>query len=206
MNAYNEVIREIEQLNFKGNLTRSDVYRLDKLEAIKQELSEAIETSLKESLIKICQTTSNELTFTTINEDMVNEIINKDMNGSNYSQRIWSNTDKLVNRIKNNLTREITTGINPDRLKKELMNEFNSAFYQSNRLVRTESERVFNSSAMKSYENVGIKKIKILVGHDDRACDECKALADKLYNINEVPLLPIHPNCRCCYCPVITKG
>jgi SPP1 gp7 family putative phage head morphogenesis protein len=38
---------------------------------------------------------------------------------------------------------------------------------------------------------------------DDRVCDECEALNGQIFDIDSVPEIPVHPNCRCCTAPVV---
>jgi len=47
---------------------------------------------------------------------------------------------------------------------------------------------------------MGAKQIEIYIEPD--ACEECQELKG-VYDFNAVPLVPVHPNCRCCYLPVI---
>jgi SPP1 gp7 family putative phage head morphogenesis protein len=70
-------------------------------------------------------------------------------------------------------------------------------------IARTETMYAVNEGSKIRYAQAGITKVKILVGLDERTCDECEPLHGNVYDIGDEPQLPIHPRCRCCYSPVV---
>ena len=70
-------------------------------------------------------------------------------------------------------------------------------------IARTETMYCVNEGSKIRYAQAGVTKVKILVGLDERTCDECEPLHGNVYEIGSEPQLPKHPRCRCCYSPVI---
>jgi hypothetical protein len=46
----------------------------------------------------------------------------------------------------------------------------------------------------------------VLIEDDEKICEDCLALDGKTFDIDKAPTLPIHPNCRCCYVPVVKRN
>ena len=125
--------------------------------------------------------------------------------GTHYSQRIWNNTNNLAIRAKEKLTDMIAIGKLPEEVKRELREEFNVSARVADRLIRTESSHIFNTASMERYEEAGVEQVEILIEDDDSICDDCKELDGQIYDIDKAPVLPLHPNCRCCYMPVVKR-
>lgn len=64
-------------------------------------------------------------------------------------------------------------------------------------------QHIYNQSTLDKYTSMGISKVQILETDDDRTCEECRKLNKKIFPISNVPLLPIHPQCRGTYLAVI---
>ena len=83
------------------------------------------------------------------------------------------------------------------------MNDLNVSYNTANRLIRTEASYTFNSANKERYQEMGAKQIEIFI--EDDACEECQNLKG-VYDFDVVPIVPIHPNCRCCYLPVVGQN
>ena len=123
--------------------------------------------------------------------------------GKSYSERIWQNTNKLATSVQDKVTDLLVLGKTPQQVKREIREEFDVSYRVADRLIRTEASHIFNEASIERYANAGVQQVEILVEVD--CCDECSELATGSYNVNEAPILPIHPNCRCCYIPVIDE-
>ena len=123
--------------------------------------------------------------------------------GQNYSDRIWNDKRKLANTIQEELVECVATGKSPDKFTKVLMERFNVSYNNARRLARTEMAHTYNQSTLDKYRQAGITEVQILETIDKHTCEECKKLDKKIYPIDLVPELPIHPNCRGTYLAVI---
>lgn len=143
--------------------------------------------------------------FNTIDEAAVRQLINSSwvLDGKNFSQRIWNNTERLLATLNDELIHIVATGKKITNLKQLLQERFDISYRRADTLVRTEICHIQTEAAKTRYESYGIKEVEVLVDPDARTCDLCKALIGKRFPINGTPPLPVHPNERCCLVPVV---
>ena len=127
--------------------------------------------------------------------------------GKHWSDRIWSNKNKLQDRIEKGLMDCISRGVSKDELVKTLMDDFGKGFSDADRIARTELCYVQNQSAKDRYEAAGIKKYQYLAEIDSRTSNICKELNGKEFNFTDssvgVNMPPMHTNCRSTIIPVV---
>ena len=71
-------------------------------------------------------------------------------------------------------------------------------------MARTETMYAVNQGSLIRYTQAGVEKVEWLAStEDDRVCDECEALNGQIFDIDNVPEIPLHVNCRCCTAPVV---
>lgn len=143
--------------------------------------------------------------FTTIDKAAVHQLINSAwvLDGKNFSQRVWDNTERLIETLNEQLITTVATGKKTTELKKALQERFGVSYNRASTLVRTELCHIQTEAAKKRYEDYGIKYFEVLVDPDERTCDLCKALIGKKFPINGASPLPVHPNERCAIVPVV---
>jgi SPP1 gp7 family putative phage head morphogenesis protein len=107
----------------------------------------------------------------------------------------------LNDRLTKDLQDMICLGKSPNQIKERLAADFNTAYHNADRLIRTEANHIYNSAAKDGYKAAGVEQVEFYPEVD--CCEECESYKGT-YDINNVPLLPIHPNCRCCYIPVVS--
>ena len=225
-NAMNRVIEDFEN-TYNALLTKqnenkevaiANLYKLDKywkMQAqLKQELEKLGDKQAK-LLSKKFETTFFEVynslnilgdfEFTRIDREGAIKLINAIWcaDGLDYSQRIWKNTNKLINRLNDGLVHCVITGKKTSELKKTLREEFGVSYSQANRIVQTEMSHIQNTAARQRYLDMGIKEFQVWAKKDERRCPICGNLHKKIYSINELSPIPAHPRCRCTIIPVI---
>jgi SPP1 gp7 family putative phage head morphogenesis protein len=70
-------------------------------------------------------------------------------------------------------------------------------------VARTEMSRIRNDAAWNRYKEAGVGKVKIIGPDDDLTCDDCGLVVGEVYDIDEAPYIPGHPNCRHGISPVV---
>lgn len=90
---------------------------------------------------------------------------------------------------------------NASKLYKEKYGDLRGAAYRVNRIVRTESAQCYDTLYSDWEQALGSQVIATRFVPEGDACDDCAALAG-VYTDN-VPLIPVHPNCKCGYEPLI---
>ena len=64
-------------------------------------------------------------------------------------------------------------------------------------ITRTETLRAYGQGRHKFYETVGVQTVTWLSVGDKRMCPSCRELDGKDFPLEKVPLIPLHPKCRC---------
>ena len=198
--------------------TPADLYKLDKYwqaqGALRQELQKLGEKQIS-LLTKHFEINFFEIyysfaleggdAFATIDKAGVMQMINQIWvaDGKTYSQRVWDNVARLMETLNEELINCVATGKKTTELKHMLMNRFNVSYHRAETLVRTELVHIQTRAAEQRYKDYGIEQVEVLVSIDDRTCEECAALDGQVFPINAAPILPLHPNERCCLIPVI---
>lgn len=213
--VYNNILLAAEE---GREPTPADLYKLDKYwqaqGALRQELQKLGEKQIS-LLTKHFEINFFEIyysfaleggeAFSTIDTagamQMINQIWVAD--GKTYSQRVWDNIGRLTETLNSELINCVVTGKKPTELKRQLQERFNVSYRRADTLVRTELVHIQTRAAEERYKSYGIEQVEVLVSIDDRTCDECAELDGKVFPINAAPILPLHPNERCCLVPVI---
>ena len=143
--------------------------------------------------------------FATIDTQQAQQMINAIWcaDGQSWSNRIWKNTEKLQQALNEGLTESVIAGVNPDKLKNRLMEDFNVSYNRADALVRTEMAHIQTTAAEQRYKDAGIEKVQVWAKEDERLCKICGKLHEKTYYLGEKLPIPAHTKCRCCIVPVI---
>lgn len=150
--------------------------------------------------------------FNTIDAAGARQLINAVWlaDGKSFSQRIWGNTERLLETLNEGLIHTVATGAPTTKLKHVLQERFGVSYSRANMLVRTELAHVQTVAAKQRYEDYGLKEYEIL-GNDDDSCGnhsvDCHQMDGKKFLYSEMVVgknaPPFHPNCRCAIVPVI---
>lgn len=216
-NIRDELYRLGEKHSKKGVLTRSELYEKNHLEmlqkkylAIIEKLGKEVQTiaagNMQQGFREVYKNVAVELSvpdFAMPNKKMMEELLENPWLEGSFSSRLWKNQKLLVDAL--NVT--LLTGLQQGRTVTEIAISLNSimgtGFNNAHRLVRTETIHYLNQASLQSYKDTGIKKVQFWAAEDERTCERCGAMHRKIYDIDKAPILPLHPNCRCTYLPVI---
>ena len=122
--------------------------------------------------------------------------------GKTWSARVWANKSAMINSLEKGLFDCIARGVGKDEVVKQLRRDYDVAYHQADRLVRTELSYIQNQGIKDGYIDAGIHEYEILDSQDEkRECDDCKELSGKVFKLSEAVVgenfPPIHPNCVC---------
>lgn len=222
-NTYNKLLAD---LGSGKEPTPADLYNLDKYwqmqGALRKELNKLGEKSIalltknfEEHFFDVYYSLSIEgvSTFNTIDSDGAMQLINSIWlaDGKTFNQRIWNNTEQLLETLNDQLINTVVTGKKTSDLKKALQERFGVSYSKANTLVKTELAHVQTIAAKQRYQDYGLKRYQLLANEDDTCGNEkgvdCHKLDRKVFFYNEmrcgVNAPPFHPNCKCCIIPVI---
>lgn len=201
-----------------GEVTPADLYKLGSYWKMQAQLSEelrklsdrqgvALGKVFEREYLSIYEALAipGEVAFSTISRQSARAAIQAIWcaDGKSWSARIWENTENLRQMLNDRLLETLTAGRTPERLTAEIMEAFNASYYCAGRVVRTESAHISAIAAQQRYKDAGIEKMQVWASKDERRCDVCAQLHEKIYNVTDISPLPAHPNCRCALMPVI---
>lgn len=143
--------------------------------------------------------------FSRISTEAARQMINNiwAADGKSWSSRIWENTSYLAETLNEKLIECVVGGKNTKDLKKALMERFNVSYGRADALARTELAHIQTQAARQRYEDTGIQYVQIWADKDERRCDVCGKLHEKIYPVGAKMPIPAHPRCRCCIIPVV---
>lgn len=208
-----------QKLGKDGVLKRSDMYKQDRLEKLQRwtdqalaELAREIETFSKQNIIdgyKDCYGETRKqlggINLALPGKKDVEKMMIRPWLGGTFSERLWKNTEALAGVLNDTMLRGIHQGKTTTEMAIKVSDAMQSGFHAAHRLVRTETMHYLNSAVLRGYRDSGVKKVQFWAAEDERTCEECgvDGLHGKIFDIDKAPILPIHPNCRCTYLPVL---
>ena len=211
--TYNKLLLSIEE---GKEPTPADLYKLDKYWQMQGQLRQELEKlgdkqvgALSDSFMRHYQGVYESLSlpsgkdYGTIDKkgayQMINQIWCAD--GKSWSDRVWTNTDRLQETLNQHLIDCVVTGKKPTELKKILQEDFQVSYSRADSVVRTEMAHIQTQAAQQRYIDYGITEVEVLVGEDERTCKICSKLEGKKFSVKASMPVPAHPRCRCCIIP-----
>lgn len=217
--AIDQVERELAKIAIKmqSNPSLSNQHNQKRLSELKSKMSKITE----ELMLKIKGFTEEQIhkaiinqyqdvivkivgnDFALPNEELIKMMMDNPWSGANFSDRLWRNKSLLEFNLNEVLTRGFIQGKTTVEIAKELSLRVEKNFNVCLRLVRTERMHYLNESSKKAYQDAGVKQLQYWAAKDERTCETCGNYHEKIMEFDEAPILPLHPNCRCTYVPVI---
>ena len=203
---------EIETLSTKSRMSHLDSLRAQvDMEMVK--LIFGVEDSAKNALTSVYRDTYTEVTKdlginAIVSRDKIKTVLDRPWSGANFSERLWSNTDKLAQTVKQEIVNGMIQGINLQTMAKRVSERFETAKKNDvERLLRTEVNYTLNQATLASYIEAGIEKYEFIAVLDSRTSQICSELHGEIFEIKNVAVglnyPPMHPRCRSTTKPII---
>lgn len=203
---------EIETLSAKSRLSHLDSLKAQvDMEMVK--LIFGVEDSAKNALTSVYRDTFIEVTKdlginAIVSRDKIKAVLDRPWSGSNFSQRIWSNADKLAQTVKQEIVNGMIQGINLQTMTKRVSERFETAKKNDvERLLRTEVNYTLNQATLDGYKEAGIEKYEFSATLDSRTSQICSELNGEIFEIKKIAVglnyPPMHPRCRSTTIPII---
>ena len=133
---------------------------------------------------------------------MVGDIIKNPwaLDGKNFSDRIWSDKEKLINTLHTEMTQGFIRGDSLEDITKRITAKMNVSKSNVKRLVRTESAAYRSKAQLKAFQDLEVEKYQILATLDNRTSDICQDMDLKVFDLKNYEIgttaPPFHVNCR----------
>ena len=203
---------EIETLSAKSRISHLDSLKAQvDMEMVK--LIFGVEDSAKNALTSVYRDTFIEVTKdlginAIVSRDKIKIVLDRPWSGANFSQRIWSNTDKLAQTVKQEIVNGMIQGINLQTMAKRVSERFETAKKNDvERLLRTEVNYTLNQATLDGYKEAGIEKYEFSATLDSRTSQICSELHGEIFEIKKIAVglnyPPMHPRCRSTTIPIV---
>lgn len=164
-------------------------------------IHELYKEATAESIIREAQTSVKKgHEFKQLSTKSVENILDSHWKGSNYSKRLWGDTEALAKRLEELFTVEALTGMSEFKMAQAIASEFDRSINVSRRLIRTEANYMANQGKLKAWQTRGIERYQIIAILDLRTSEICQHQDHKVYLVEDaevgVTMPPFHPWCR----------
>lgn len=186
----------------------AEITKLGQAEAtqLRDYLSDIYTDQFYRTLFTLGQVQTLKGSFNMLNPRLIQSTLNYPWSGAMFSDRIWLDKERLGKNLRWGLTQSMILGEGIPEMTKRINNGIETAKYNAERIARTETKRVTYSSQAQAFAEQGIKEVKYMTagnGSESNICKVCSSYHGQIFELGKEPTLPIHPNCRCWYVPVV---
>lgn len=199
--AYGYRISRYEALQKRIDIEIKKVAEIEKQLTTERYIDTINETYYR-NIFNIQQNLGFSFSFSNIDNKTIDLLLNENwIDKANFSERIWQNSEKLGNYLRTNLTAASMSGKSINKIAQELADYMNVGIYNAVRLIRTEVNHFANEAEMLAYEELDIEKYRFIATLDNRTCEHCAELDNKVFKVKDRKpgknCPPIHSNDRC---------
>lgn len=120
--------------------------------------------------------------------------------GASFSERIWTNKQKLVNNLHAELAQSVIRGADPKQAVSSLAKIMEASRAQAGRLIMTESAAISSAAHQECFKDLGVGRYEVLATLDNRTSEICRGMDGAVFDMGDfkagVTAPPFHPNCR----------
>ncbi len=213
-NAINQQwMQQLENASARYHISRLEALKLQmqqQVEALFGRQADSIDSAMRDIYESGYYHTAFEIqrgvgvgwTFATLDERKISKVINSPWapDGKNFSERIWSSRQRLVNELNTELVRNIILGQDPQKAIDAIAKKLNVSKNNAGRLVMTE-EAFFSSAAQKDcFTELDVEMFEVFATLDSLTSDICRNMDRKVFPMSQwevgVTAPPFHVRCR----------
>lgn len=207
-----KLYKELETLTKRTNIRRLDalLYNIKaeidymhtkQLSLFSECLSDVYKDSYNQTVYNIQHGTNMYYNFSQVDISDLSKVLMSKNAGKTYSERIWgTHRLKLFSEVKIEISQGIAVGKSNKEIISKVSEKYQVSKFNTERLIRTESNYFCNQSEIKSYEETNVKEYQYLATLDNRTSSICRSLDARIFKLNEiitgVNYPPAHPMCR----------
>ena len=140
--------------------------------------------------------------FAALNQTLIDGVLKKPWapDGKNFSGRVWSNKQKLINELNTTLTQGIILGKDPSKIINAMSKKLDVSKTAAGRLVMTESAAFASRAQEDCFKELDVEEYEIVATLDSHTSEICQDMDGKVFKMSErqigVNAPPFHVNCR----------
>lgn len=197
--AYRARIERLENLQTEIDRMMQDVYNQEKVVS-SEHYANVFNNAYYRNIYEIQRAAGFQFSFSTVDFATLNQMLAMEFLGSNYSKRIWKNTDALAKDVKEQLILGFLTGKTESDMAAEIANKYATGSYAARRLIRTESNFQATQGQKLAYEDADLELYQIVATLDLRTSEICREMDGKVFPVEKMQsgenAPPFHPFCR----------
>lgn len=206
--AYRARMERLQNIQDQLDKVMREVYQAEK------DISTEFYTRLAEevyykSVFEMQKRTGLSFNFSHIDSKQIDQVLSMNWSGENYSKRIWKNTDRLAQTLKEELLVNLITGRTEREASEQIALRFGQGAMKARRLVRTESSFVSGELTAAAYEECEIEHYRYLATLDLKTSEMCRELDGQVFPVSERKreknYPPMHPWCRSTTISIVDK-
>ncbi len=205
--------KQLEHISGKSHISRLDSLKLQMQQSVESMFASqqiTIDSAMQEIYQSGYYHTAFELQkgigvgwkIAALDEGKIAKVMQKPWaaDGKNFSERIWSNRQKLVNELHSQVSRSIILGQDPQQVIDIITKKLDTSKKIAERLVMTE-EAFFSGAAQKDcFEELGVEQYEIVATLDSHTSKICHEMDGKVFPMSQwevgVTAPPFHVWCR----------
>ncbi|MBU3193477.1 minor capsid protein [Clostridium algidicarnis] len=202
--SYKVRVSRLQSLETQINNHIEDLYS-KQLEGTTGLLNNTYEDTYYRNIFEVHKGLSIGINFAKLDTNTVEKAMSEPWLGSNFSDRIWGNKEKLIRELRTNLTQAFIRGDSIDKTSRIIAERMGVANNRARTLVNTESANIVSKATFNSYTGSGVvEQYQILATLDPHTSKICRfmdaASKKEPFDLNKwevgVTAPPFHPNCR----------
>lgn len=213
-NAYTQQwMKELENASARAHISRLEQLKLqvqqeaeklygNYLDSVDRHMKSLYEEGFYKTAYEIQKGVGVGWNLTGVDSKQLEKIIRKPWaaDRKNFSERIWSSKQQLIDNVHTSLTQMCILGQSPDRAINSLAKAMQTSKNQAGRLIMTEAA-FFGSEARKdSFQELGVEQYEIVATLDSITSEICREMDGKVFPMSEyapgATAPPFHVWCR----------
>lgn len=177
-----------------------ELLELDKVSGVYSLLESNYISTHYAQIYNIAQLSELPVLFHVVDTQNMQTAIKSKWAQNSFSGSIWKDRDALIRNLETIIPQSFARGLNSNQLGDMLAKEMNTSKNRARTLVRTEVNRICNSTTLEIYKSTGVTEYQYLATLDMRTSDICRSLDLRIFLVSEsqvgINYPPMHPNCR----------
>lgn len=136
----------------------------------------------------------------TVSQSRIEAVLTAEWSGKNFSQRVWSNTDRIAEMLHETVLAGMQAGESIHKTSRKFDDLVMMGDRASERLLRTETTYIIAEADKASAEARGVKQMQYVGVLDSRTSEKCRDLDGQIIETDKLEVglnqPPLHPYCR----------
>ena len=206
-------MKQLENASAKAHISRLEALKLqvqqqveivfgNQLDGIDKAMRAVYSAGYLHTAFEIQKGTGVGYTLAAFNQTLIDKTLNRPWapDGKNFSDRVWSNKQKLINELNTTLTQGIILGKDPGKIINAMSKKLDVSKTAAGRLVMTESAAFASRGQEDCFKELGVEEYEIVATLDSHTSEICQDMDGKVFKMSErqigVNAPPFHVNCR----------